>query len=85
MNFSLIMLVMCSFMSRTFTIAIPDNYSTNGASITTILCTFGGIAVFSLGKMGWDLLRKLKQEPHESITPSSSNTFLIPKTRSTFS
>ena len=77
MNFSLIMLVMCLFMSRTFTIAIPDNSSANGTSITTIFCTFGGIAVFSLEKNGMDLFGKLKQESCESITPSSSNTFLI--------
>ena len=32
-----------------------------------------------------DLFRKLTQESCESITPSSSNKFLIPITRSTFS
>ena len=31
-----------------------------------------------------DLFRKLTQESHESITPSSSNKFLIPITRYTF-
>ena len=32
-----------------------------------------------------DLFKKLRHESHESITPSSSNRFLIPRTRSTFS
>ena len=35
--------------------------------------------------MGIDLFKKLKQQSHEFITPSMSNIFLIPKTRSTFS
>ena len=36
------MLVTCSFMSKTFIIIIPQNSSTNGASITTIFCIFDG-------------------------------------------
>ena len=83
--FNLIMLVTCSFMSKTSTIAIPDNSYTNGASITTIFCTFGGNTVFSFGKKGTDLFRKLKQESHESITLPNSNTYLIPKSKSIFS
>ena len=83
-DFNLIMLVTCSFMSKSFIITIPDYSSTNRASTTTIFCTFGWISVFSLGKNRMDLFRKLKQELHESITPSSSKTFLIPKTKSTF-
>ena len=33
---------------------------------------------------GIDLFKKLKQHSHEFITPSSLNTFLIPKTISMF-
>ena len=32
-----------------------------------------------------DLFKKLRQESHESTTPSNSKIFLIPKTKSTFS
>ena len=71
-NFNFIMLVMCSFMSNALTIAIPDNSSTNGASITTIFCTSGKFSVF-LGKKGRDQFRKLRQESCESITPSSKS------------
>ena len=39
----------------------------------------------SLGNMGIDLLQKSKHDSHESITPSNSNIFLIPKTISTLS
>ena len=35
--------------------------------------------------MGKDLFKKLKQQSHEFIMPSNSNTFLNPNTRSTFS
>ena len=72
-------------MSNTFTTGIPDISSTNGASTMTNFCSFDLISVFSLGKKGMDLFRKLKQESHESITPSNSNMFLIPKAKSTFS
>ena len=41
--------------------------------------------MYSHGKMGRDLFKKLKQQSHEFITSSNSNTFLIPNTRSTFS
>ena len=39
----------------------------------------------SFGKIGMALFRKLKQQSHEFMTPSNSNIFLIPKTKSTFS
>ena len=51
-NINLIIFVTCSLMSKTFTIAIPNNSSMNGASIATIFCTFGGNSVFSLGEEG---------------------------------
>ena len=79
------MLVACSFMSRILTMAIPDNSSTKGASITIIFCVFGAISTAVTGKNGIDLLRKLKQESHESIMPSSSKIFFIPITKSTLS
>ena len=65
--------------------AIPDSPSMKGASITTIFCVFGAISTAVTGKNGINLLRKLKQESHESITPSSSKIFFIPITKSTLS
>ena len=79
------MLVACSFIFTIFTMAIPDSSSMKGASITTIFCVFGAISTDVTGKNGIDLLRKLKQESHGSITPSSSKIFSIPITRSTLS
>ena len=67
-------------MSKIFITAIPDNSSTKGASTTTISCVFGAISTAVTGKNGIDLLRKLKQESHESIMPSSSKIFFIPMT-----
>ena len=85
MNFYFIMSVIYSFMSRSFVIAIPDISSIKGTSKTIHFSSLCFTWTFSFGKNGMDLFRKLKQESHESITPSSSNTFLIPRTRSTFS
>ena len=62
MNFNFIMFVTCYCMSNSFTIAIPDISSTNGPSTVNNFCTFGLISVFSLGKKGIDLFKKLKQE-----------------------
>ena len=85
MNFNFIVRVFCSLMYNIFVIAIPDISSTKGASRTTNFCSLGFIETYSLGKNGMDLFRKLTQESCESIIPSSSNKFLIPITRSTFS
>ena len=38
----------------------------------------------SFGKIGINLFKKLKQQSHEFMTPSNSNIFSIPKTKSTF-
>ena len=84
-NFNFIMSVAYCYLSNTFTIAIPDISSTNGAITMTNFCFFDLISVLSSGKKEIDLFRKLKQESCESITPSSSNMFLIPKTKSIFS
>ena len=78
-------MVLCISLSSIFTIAKPETSSINGASILTNFCFFGFKTKFSFGNRGIDLFKKLKQHSHEFITPSSSNTFLIPKTKSTFS
>ena len=65
--------------------AIPDSSSMKGASMMTIFCDVGAISTVNTRKNGIDLLRKLKQESHESITPSSSKMFFIPITKSTLS
>ena len=59
--------------------------SVNGASTFTIFCSPGFIITFSFGNIGNDQFKKLKQHSRELNIPSNSNTFLIPKTRSTFS
>ena len=82
-NFNFIMFVVYSFMSKIFTMAMPDNSSTKGASIMTIFSDAGAIFTVITGKNGIDLLRKLKQDSRESIMPSSSNMFFIPMTKST--
>ena len=69
------MFVVCTFMSKIFTMAIPDNSSIKGASTMTIFCDVGATSTFVIGKNGIDLLRKLKQDSLESVTPSSSNMF----------
>ena len=73
------------FLSSTLIIANPDISSMNGASTFINLCSFGFNTMHSFGKIGKDLFKKLKQQSHEFITPSNSNRFLIPKTKSTFS
>ena len=50
-----------------------------------IFFPFGFNTMCSFGKIGMDLFKKLKQQSHEFITPSNSNIFLIPNTKSTFS
>ena len=62
-----------------------DISSVNGASTFTIYCSPGLRNIFYFGSMGNDLFKKLKQQSCELHTPSSSNTFLIPKTKSTLS
>ena len=69
------MFVVCSFMSKIFTMAIPDNSLIKGASTMTIFCDAGAISTVGTGKNGIDLLRKLKQDSLESIMPSNSNMF----------
>ena len=52
MNFNFIMFVVCSFMSKIFTMAISDNSPMKGASTTTVFCNFGAISTVVTGKMG---------------------------------
>ena len=78
MNFNFIMFVVCSFMSKIFTMAIPDSSLMKGASMMTIFCDAGAISTVDTGKKGIDLLRKLKHESRESITTSNSKCFSFP-------
>ena len=71
-------------MSNILTIPKSEISSINGASILINFCSFGFKTNFSFRNRGMDLVKKLKQHSHEFITPSNSNIFLIPKTRSTF-
>ena len=64
--------------------AIPDISSMNGASPFINFCCLGFNNIHSFGKNGINLFKKLKQQSHELIMPSSSNIFLIPRTKSTF-
>ena len=72
-------------MSKIFTMALPDSSSMKGASMMTIFCDVGTISTVDTGKNGIDLLRKLKHESCESITPSHSKMFFIPMTKSMLS
>ena len=81
-NFSIIV---CVVLSSILIIASPDISSMNGASTFISFCSFGFSNMHSFGKIGKDLFRKFKQQSQEFITPSSSNIFLIPRTRSMFS
>ena len=66
-------------------IAIPDISSTNRASIGINFFSPSFTTTCSLGNIGIDLLKNLKHDSQESITPSNSNKFFIPKTISTLS
>ena len=79
------MFVVCSFLSKIFIMAIPDNSSMKGASIMTIFCDAGVTSTLITGKNGIHLLRKLKHDSLELIKPSNSKMFFIPMTRSTLS
>ena len=74
-NFNLSIIVLCVLLSNTFIMANPDISSINGASTFINLCSFGFNTSHSFAKIAMDLLRKLKQQFHEFMTPSNSNTF----------
>ena len=65
--------------------ANPEISSINGAFTFINFCLLGFKIMQFSGNMGTGLLRNLKQQSLEFITPSSSNTFFIPKTKSMFS
>ena len=85
MNFHFSNIVLCVFPSNILTSASPDISSINGPFTLINFHSFGFNIVCSFGKMGKDLFKNLKQQSLEFMTPSSSNTFLIPNTRSMFS
>ena len=78
-------MVLCVFPSNILTINSPDISAMNSALTLINFFSFGFNTVCLFGKMGKDLFKNLKQQSHEFITPSSSNIFLIPNTRSMFS
>ena len=63
----------------------PYISSMNGASTFINFCSLGFNTMHSFGMNGIDLFKKLKQQSDELTIPFSSNIFLIPKTKSTFS
>ena len=65
--------------------AIPDSSLMKGTSMMTIFCDVSAISIVITGKKGIDLLRKLKHESHELITPSNWKMFFIPMTKSMLS
>ena len=65
--------------------ARPEISSTNDASIIMNFLSFGFNTTCSFEKNGIDCFRYLNEESYMSITPSNSNTFFMPKTKSTFS
>ena len=78
MNFNWSIIVLCMVLSSTLIIASPDISSTNGAPTFISFCSFGFITILTFGKIG-------KEQSHVFMTPSNSNVFLIPRTKSIFS
>ena len=64
MNFDLSMIVFCTFLSNTLIMASLEISSINGASTFINLCSLGFNTMCSFGKIGTDLLKKLKQQSH---------------------
>ena len=60
MNFNLSIIVLCVILSIILIIANPDSSSINGASTFINFCSLGFSTIHSYGKMGKDLVRKLK-------------------------
>ena len=84
-NFTFKTVTVSIHLSNNLTMTKPEISSKNGGSTIISFCSLGFCIIFSFGNVGTDLFKKLKQHSHELITPSNSNTFLIPKPRSTFS
>ena len=84
-NFSLSIIVFCTFLSNILIMSNTDISSMNGASTFINFCFLGFNTMPSFGKNGSDLFKKLKQQFHELTMHSNLNIFLLPKTKSTFS
>ena len=65
--------------------ANPDISPMNGVSTFINFCILGSNTICSFGKNAIDLFKKLKQQSYELAIPSSSNIFLMPKTKYAFS
>ena len=84
-NFNLNTTVHCSMLSSIFTIGRPEISSTNSASVYMNFLSFGLTTTCSFENNGKDLFKNLNEESCVSITPSNSNTFFIPSTKSSLS
>ena len=84
-NVSLSIIVFCTYLLNILIMAKANVSSMNGGSTFINFCSSGFNTMYSFGKIGIDLFKKLKQQSHELAVPSSWNIFLIPKPKSTFS
>ena len=71
--------------SNILTITSLEISSINGAFTFISLCYLCFKITWFSQNMGMDLFKNLKQQSLEFITPSYSNTFFMPRTKSTFS
>ena len=71
--------------SNILTIARPEISSINGAFTFIHFCSLGFKIMQFSRNIGTDLFKNLKQQSLEFVTPSNSNTFFMPKIKSTFS
>ena len=84
-NFNFKTTVHCSLLSNIFTMARHKISSVNGTSIFMNFLSFGFSTTCSFEKNGIDQFRNLNIESCMSVTPSNSNIFFMPKTKSTLS
>ena len=75
-NFIFNSMVLYVVPSNILTIASLNISSINVTFTLINFCSFGFHTMHYFGKIGKDLFKKLKQQYHEFITPSSLNTFL---------
>ena len=71
MNINLSIIVLCVVLSSILIIASLDISAINGAYTFISFCSLGFNTIHSFEKMDKDLFRKLKQQAHEFITPST--------------
>ena len=84
-NFNFINRVLLLIPSIILIITNPEISSINGALTFTSFCSSGFNIISFSGYIGTDLFKNLNQQSLEFMTPSSSNTFFILKTKCTFS